>query len=437
MLGQRLRSPRHEVAFQAEIDVHSLSYFRDHRVFGTAILPAAAFLDAALSAAAAAVGADHVLEDVTIQQPLVADDSDVMAVQTIVTPGARGASVEIFSQRDGDERWTLHLTGRLARRSGAAPASIDLDALRDRCPEEITAEAHYALLRERGLDFGPSLQGVRRVWKGPDEVLGEIVLPPTEVRDAHHHRIHPALLDACLQVLAALAGPGGDTYLPIGVERMVQTGTATTAAWSHVTVVRPSGSPARPETLTAHVHLFDDVGRSLAVIEGVHLKRADERALLRLGRSAASDDWLYEVTWRPLEPGGDEGGPLALPAPRVLAETAAAEIEALRGDTAWTTTKASSMSWRHSARATSSPRSAAWGCDGKRASASRPTSSAWPSVITRCSITSSTSWRRTASSGRSMMDGRSCARPARRARRRASTGSATCSSAIRPVVARS
>src|SRR5207248_9711530 len=125
---------------------------------------------------------------------------------------------------NGKGAWTLHASGkfRLSQPSTArlAQEQASLNEIRARCQEEIATSELYRRLRDSGLQYGPAFQGIKRLWQGVGEALGLVELPPTLESGAHAYHIHPALLDACLHVIAATLpdhADGGDTYLPSAV----------------------------------------------------------------------------------------------------------------------------------------------------------------------------------------------------------------------------
>jgi NADPH:quinone reductase-like Zn-dependent oxidoreductase/SAM-dependent methyltransferase len=300
VLGRRLSSPLDVVTFEAQIGVDTAGYLDDHRVFGTAILPATAFIEMALSAASQHGGC-AALEDVVFHEALVIDDDRLTTVHTVLSPEAGGASLRIFSRADGQDEWKLHVTARLCDGATEPAPVTSIEALRDRCPDEVTAEAHDALLRERGLVFGPSLRGVQRIWTNEEEALGEVALPADQAAEVGRYRVHPALLDAGLQVLADVPALGDETYLPFGIDRVELRGSSPVAqALSHVRLRPDPARPERPETVTADLSLLDESGRPLLAMHGIHFKRADKAALLRAGRRERADDGVYEVVWRQL-----------------------------------------------------------------------------------------------------------------------------------------
>ena len=297
-LGRRLRSALPAVQFESQLSTTALSLLDDHRPFGTAILPGMVMLEMALSAANAALGpGPHAVEGLAIQEALVVPDDEVRACQTVLTPEADGALVQIFSQEPNGESWTAHASARVAPITGdaAPPAAADAIAtIQARCPEQATADAHYAAFRAHRFEFGPSLQAVREVWSRDGEALGRLELPSPDGAGSSAFAIHPALLDAAAQLVYE-ANPTDDTYMPVGLERFGLYRQASDRAWAHV-VLRPR--EAGGESLVADIRLLDDDGAVVAELTGLSHLRARPDAVFRKARSRL-DNWLYEVAWQP------------------------------------------------------------------------------------------------------------------------------------------
>jgi NADPH:quinone reductase-like Zn-dependent oxidoreductase/acyl carrier protein/ubiquinone/menaquinone biosynthesis C-methylase UbiE/short-subunit dehydrogenase len=88
--------------------------------------------------------------------------------------------------------------------------------VRARLREKAAGETFYAEMAERGIRFGECFRGVRRLWSGEGEALGEIV---TVTDTSGRWELWPWALDACLQVAGAAAS-GDGLYLPMSVERI-------------------------------------------------------------------------------------------------------------------------------------------------------------------------------------------------------------------------
>ena len=137
---------------------------------------------------------------------------------------------------------------------------------------------HYAALHARGMELGASLQAVRRLWRGEGQALGELALDPGQHAEATHTLLHPALLDACLQLLAAARAPAGadpgagcDTYLPVAIDSLRTFGPVGTQAPPLTPQPTPSPSDCRaaprrapPRRVTAGDRL------RAALMRGVH-----------------------------------------------------------------------------------------------------------------------------------------------------------------------
>ena len=328
LLGQRLRSALKEIQFESQFSLDGLALLNDHRVYGAAVLPGTAYLEMALAAANIALGeGQHVLEDVVIHEALIVGEDEMRSVQFIVKPeGSSRAFFHLFSSGSDDE-WQLHASGKV--RAGLAAyktASVSLTEVQARCVEQVSAETHYQLLRERGLEFGPGLHGAQQIWRRDGEALGRIQLPAMLESEAADYHIHPALLDACLQALAEAVPATGstDVYMPVNIESFALHRRPGPRLWSHATVRLAEGK----ETLTGDVRLLDDDGQVLGEVKGVHLKRAKREALLRLSEKQL-DDWLYEVQWRP-QP---RTGPASfIPAPAQISKTASTHVGRLSAE---------------------------------------------------------------------------------------------------------
>src|SRR6185436_15027664 len=92
---------------------------------------------------------------------------------------------------------------------------------------------HYERFQALGADFGPAFRGIRRIWCGEDEALAEVELPSMLDGADPGTRLHPALLDACVQVVAgAVDTADGALLVPMAADVVRVRGWAT-RAWSH------------------------------------------------------------------------------------------------------------------------------------------------------------------------------------------------------------
>jgi amino acid adenylation domain-containing protein len=309
LLGRRLRSPAlREIVFGAEVDTARFPLAGDHRVFGATLFPATGYVEAAIAAAGEAFGWEACeVADLTIREPLVLDAGAGRLLQVILAEDADGegasTAFRIASAPDEDDAvWTEHARGRLRPIDAGLPGVADIDGLRAAYPTPRDVAAIYDAFHQVGIEYGPGFRGVRESWAGED---GRSALARLEIAvgdDPHSaaYRLHPGLLDAGLQTIAAALPPPADgadaIFLPTGFGRLRFTGRAGFAAWAEV---RLGSAVDDTDSLTADLRLCDDAGRVVVEIHDMRLTRASRETLMR-GARAPLHDWLYRAAWRPV-----------------------------------------------------------------------------------------------------------------------------------------
>lgn len=308
LLGERVASPLRDIQFETHLSSDGPPFMVDHKVYGTVVVPGTAYVTMAMDGAMAALGrGDYYVDDVTIREALVLpeDPDDERRVQTILTPdGTGGASFQVVSEAEENE-WRLHVTGTIRLSPAeAVPATSEpsLAAARDRCRDKLDASEFYSGLHSAGLEYGPAFRGITNLWRHDGEALGEIDLPDTLLADKEIYGVHPALLDAVLQLVLAAspegAEPGQPTavYLPVGMDRISIHGSLPDRLWGHVRI--RTTETASSGGLEVEVRVFDEGGSLVGEVDGLHLRLASQAALQRLAQPKL-DDWLYEVVWEP------------------------------------------------------------------------------------------------------------------------------------------
>ncbi len=330
LLGAKLRTAASDSVYESRLSASAPSFVHQHRVLGHIVLPATAFLDTLLTAAQQLHGRDRVtVEDVTLQTTLVLeDDGAVRTMQTVCTTvrdGAASASLSSAPEEGSDaDAWTTHVTATL-RAEAAAPADGDsLQDARARCRLALSTAEFYAGFERRGLEFGAGFRSVHQLFQAEGEALGEIELPEELAADANAYRMHPVLLDGCVQVIAAAMPDVGDDvlYLPIGIRQYTLLRRPGAVCWSHA-VVNGGGDAAA----SADIRVFDVDGTPVAMLEGVQLKRVGRDALDRLGERWL-DSCLYNTQW-PVAAVANVSGS-AGPSPATLAAAGSRAVPGLR-----------------------------------------------------------------------------------------------------------
>ena len=309
LLGWPLSSPAlTDRVFENLLDLKDLTYLSHHRIFDLWIMPTPAYLEMAMAVSEqvditpSGNGQGWDISDVQIEEALILPEKEPVRVQTVFTPsGPSMGECRFFSGSASGQgvEWRRHATCRIQNplNGSAAPQSLDLSKVRMRCPAEVPVDEFYRNLQDLGLMFGSAFRGIRRIWQGDHEALGEMTLPDELAQDEKNYRFHPALLDACFHLLGAALGIDmrEQAYLLIGIERFRLFHTPPSRFWNLTKVQQPSSR--RPESISGDIVLFDDEGRIIAEIKNLLLKRADRNALMTLTQRGVADDLLYSVRW--------------------------------------------------------------------------------------------------------------------------------------------
>jgi acyl transferase domain-containing protein len=332
-------------AWESTITTTSSAALGDHRVQDVAVLPGAAWLEMVRAAAESFAGDTVVLRDTEFRRLLLLDTA--ATVQLRMSPADDGeTSVHAYAHHSsgvtGQPEWTLHMTATVVPGPAAAgPARPDVDAVRRRCATPVTADDFYQAMAARGLRYGPSFRALGRLWRGEREAVATVVATPGIDSEAAVYGVHPVLLDASLQVLAAALDGAADSsdrgpWLPVSIDRVslrpVRKG-QDDVLWAHARL-RP-GDEAVTGGVAGDVWLTDGDGATVAIFEGVHVRQPDSGQ--GLPGPTSLDEALYEVRWRRQDhapahrPSPGSGGWLVFADGRGIA-TALVDVLAGRGE---------------------------------------------------------------------------------------------------------
>jgi acyl transferase domain-containing protein/acyl carrier protein len=266
------------------VSVQSHPWLADHVVRGRVLFPAAAFLEMAAHLGAE-TGCERVAEAV-IEAPLVLGGRGTTALQaTVGEPGADGGRAFAIHSRDaaGSSAWTRHVSGVLspdpACPDPAGPVAAEESQWPPADAEPIPVDELYEWFAGTGFHYGPLFQGLRAAWRHGNGVMGEVVLPG----DADRFGLHPALLDAAMQLMAL-------TDLP-GVDRGVMPFT-----WGGVRVHRSGATRLRVRVTrtgkdTVALDAADETGAPVITVAELVMRPVPER----LSEGGAGE--LYGVGW--------------------------------------------------------------------------------------------------------------------------------------------
>ena len=252
---------------------------------------------------------------------------DQTQITTQLTQGTQDSAddirVEIHS-RSATGNWTRHAVARV---EAAHPETPTKPTGSGEAGTVVSPADLYSALRNTGLHHGQAFAALTRIVRksnGSSET--EIVLPD-EATGHRSYRIHPVLLDAALQGLAAamsaesLTDSSEATYLPVSFERIRVFGDVGRRARCRAELVNPDGDGAG---ILGRVVLMDDTGTPTAEITGIYLQRVQRRTVpMPLTQKIFDTNWV-QTPASPTPPAPSDGSWLVL--------TDGAETEAIAKD---------------------------------------------------------------------------------------------------------
>ncbi|SON63260.1 Mycocerosic acid synthase-like polyketide synthase [Mycobacterium simulans] len=267
---QLLEEPERH-AWKAELGTGALPWLGDHRIHNVAALPGAAYCEMALAAARTVLGEKSEVRDIRFEEMLLLDEeTPVGVVASMQTPGAATFEVETLQQGDRVRRATAILCATDDDDQPTTRDIRDIKTLLTAHPHRIDGDELREWFDARGVQFGPAFTGLAAAYISEgtiDAVLAEIALPTSVRTQQAGFNVHPALLDACFQSVAAHPaiqelGSGG-LLLPLGVRQLRTCASTRNARYCLTTVT------ACTTNVEADIDVMDEHGTVLLVVRGL------------------------------------------------------------------------------------------------------------------------------------------------------------------------
>jgi phthiocerol/phenolphthiocerol synthesis type-I polyketide synthase D len=277
LLGVHVEMPSgHDHVWQADVGTETMPWLADHMVHGQAVMTVAAYAEMALAAGREALGLPVEAVQVNgleVEQTLALDRQTQVTTQ--LAQGDHGIRVEIHARSVGGN-WSRYAVAGVDMAHGEGPAG---------CPEP-RAEAG--------------------TWYSETEIA-----LPDEAADHPAYCIHPVMLDAALQILAAAAsaesleGPVVTPYLPVSLATVRVFGRIGRWARCRAELVNPGQDGGGA---LGRIVLTDETGTPTAELTGVCLRRIDPgKVPLPLEQKIFDTQWVESSTSPEIGPGASTG----------------------------------------------------------------------------------------------------------------------------------
>jgi len=290
--SRAVATPGRLTVVQARLAASETEFLADHVVQDAVVFPAAGHIDLVL-AAAREVYPDRAwaLEDLRLEAALTLAAEEPRTVQVLLDEaGPTLVNFTVASAASGEEAngWIRHVRGRLRTDRDDLPAP---SVTRPGPVVASDVSDYYEALRARGLPYGPAFRGITDLGVAPGYAEGTVDAPDRVRAQLGMYCVHPAMLDAALQIALAAAPvvAGAVTRVPTAIARV-----KLYRPWpARVTVVARDRGYAGEATALELV-VSDADGSIVMHIEGVELA-----ALASCPEPTGSADLLFETIWHP------------------------------------------------------------------------------------------------------------------------------------------
>ncbi|KAF8821373.1 putative type I fatty acid synthase, partial [Cardiosporidium cionae] len=240
-LGRIMKSNKADTTiFEADIRVDLGKILAQHVITNQAIVPGALFLETMCAAFSSKpeiyvrsrglIVTDHskvvALENIEFLRPLVLQPHNSNYLQKFQIIKAKIDSdnlITISGYDTEDDRETVHATSKLCH-----DAVLELNEENLESPELISTEKYtpinvndfYRKLRQRGLNLGPVFKSITELLVCEKKAKARVSLPGGITSCSAGFRIHPCILDACFQSVAALVSKNDENTQKDHTERL-------------------------------------------------------------------------------------------------------------------------------------------------------------------------------------------------------------------------
>ncbi|HEU4768663.1 MAG TPA: SDR family NAD(P)-dependent oxidoreductase, partial [Pyrinomonadaceae bacterium] len=218
---------------------------------------------------------------IVLLRPLVVTDET--RVQIVVVEENDVLRFEIGSEEGepyvrGEYRRTTELNTDL-------PGKQTIEEIKSRCKEEVATHELYEQFKAVGIEYGPYYQRIEQIWGGDEEAIALLTLPREYEAELGDYSIHPTMLDAALQVIAAITinrRERDNLVLPFAIERVDVLRPLSTRVYAHVKLI---------EQDRYHVTVLNEQGLVCVRLHELALKQAKPKVDL--------PEFFYLPVWQP------------------------------------------------------------------------------------------------------------------------------------------
>lgn len=292
------------------LSLEAYPYLGDHLVNNDIVVPGAVYAEMMLEAASEMQeGGVSVLSDLRFVKALVLVPEETATVQLKMVRNEGSFSCQCFQKTEDDAAritWQLLAEGELKIVSRSHHDDMPQADAANNDPA-MSGRTYYDLLRSLGLAYGPYFQGLKELRTVSPSTISFSLSAHTHVqRSAERYKVHPTLLDACLQplffkVLEAISADQNRSTFLTGIRelRLLKMFDPSEKVRGTVRLHDLKRDHSHGTTqVEADVTVCASNGEPLVVLKGIQGK-VIESGTLKTNKKKLND-WVYHVRWKKL-----------------------------------------------------------------------------------------------------------------------------------------
>jgi acyl transferase domain-containing protein/SAM-dependent methyltransferase len=252
-------------------------YLVDHIIAGQKVLPGVAYLE--MARAAGQIAGERPIQkitNVTWSRPITLSESHVQANISLYPSKPGIVDYEVTTLGKEQQR-QVHVQGKLKYADASAQSElsefIDIETIKARCTQFMTATELYACLKQFGAEFGNSFQVVQEWFGNQTESLSTLKLPSKLKEGWKEFVLHPSLLDGSLQTASVgLFKEAQTLYVPFTIGELEILRPLTENCHVYATLADKKSHGLDSNVKAFNIQITDESGQVLVRIKNFSLR---------------------------------------------------------------------------------------------------------------------------------------------------------------------
>ncbi len=299
-------------AFETMISTDLFPYLEDYKVNNRMPLPAVFFLELLQTGIADFLPKEkpYKLESFEQEFPIVLKKDAVFTLQVKIKKSEDKFLMEVFVMKvsDNQSKWARCAWGKVGEdNTTQLPEMFDAEQVRTNL-KAIDLQNFYNTIASHGIQYGSMFQGVTEAFEEGDVVYAYIEGTANTQKEAANYKLHPVLLENCLQLLFAGQSEEWRLLFPnkfIGY-KLYQKGAS--GLWVKVKYCESGNPGTKPASIA--LSIWDTEGKAVASIDSVVLSELQD--VRGVTNKVAATPVMYQLQQQPILLGETSKPPLPL-----------------------------------------------------------------------------------------------------------------------------